>query len=106
MTQTRKILVTSALPYANSDLHLGHMLEQIQTDIWVRFQNLRGNEALYFCADDAHGTAIMLKAEEKGISPEEHIANIERAHDAGSRDFRSQFPHFHPTHSDENRGVS
>ena len=77
-TQARKILVTSALPYANSDLHLGHMLEQIQTDIWVRFQNLRGNDCLYFCADDAHGTAIMLKAEEKGISAEEHIANIKR----------------------------
>jgi methionyl-tRNA synthetase len=106
MTQTRKILVTSALPYANSDLHLGHMLEQIQTDIWVRFQNLRGNEALYFCADDAHGTAIMLKAEEKGISPEEHIANIKRDHEAASRDFHIQFTHFHSTHSDENRELS
>src|SRR5690606_34526421 len=106
MTQTRKILVTSALPYANSDLHLGHMLEQIQTDIWVRFQNLRGNEALYFCADDAHGTAIMLKAEEKGISPEEHIANIKRDHESVSRDFHIQFTHFHTTHSDENRELS
>ncbi len=105
-TQARKILVTSALPYANSDLHLGHMLEQIQTDIWVRFQNLRGNEALYFCADDAHGTAIMLKAEEKGISPEEHIANIKRDHESVSRDFHIQFTHFHTTHSDENRELS
>ncbi len=106
MTQTRKILVTSALPYANSDLHLGHMLEQIQTDIWVRFQNLRGHEALYFCADDAHGTAIMLKAEERGISPEEHIANIKRDHEAVSKDFHIDFTNFHSTHSDENRELS
>jgi methionyl-tRNA synthetase len=106
MTQARKILVTSALPYANSDLHLGHMLEQIQTDIWVRFQNLRGNECLYFCADDAHGTAIMLKAEEKGITAEEHIANIKRDHEAVSAGFNINFTNFHSTHSDENRELS
>lgn len=106
MTQARKILVTSALPYANSDLHLGHMLEQIQTDIWVRFQNLRGNDCLYFCADDAHGTAIMLKAEEKGITPEEHIANIKRDHEAVSAGFNINFANFHSTHSDENRELS
>ena len=107
MTQSpRKILVTSALPYANSDLHLGHMLEQIQTDIWVRFQNLRGNDCLYFCADDAHGTAIMLKAEEKGISPETHIANIKRDHEAVSKGFNINFAHFHSTHSEENRELS
>ncbi len=103
---TRKILVTSALPYANSDLHLGHMLEQIQTDIWVRFQNLRGNDCLYFCADDAHGTAIMLKAEEKGITAEEHIANIKRDHEAVSAGFKINFANFHSTHSDENRELS
>ncbi|RYY73378.1 MAG: methionine--tRNA ligase [Gammaproteobacteria bacterium] len=105
-TDIRKILVTSALPYANSDLHLGHMLEQIQTDIWVRFQNLRGNECLYFCADDAHGTAIMLKAEEKGISPEEHIANIKRDHETVSAGFNIDFANFYSTHSDENRDLS
>lgn len=102
----RKILVTSALPYANSDLHLGHMLEQIQTDIWVRFQNLRGNDCLYFCADDAHGTAIMLKAEEKGITAEEHIANIKRDHESVSAGFNINFANFHSTHSDENRELS
>ncbi len=105
-TAARKILVTSALPYANSDLHLGHMLEQIQTDIWVRFQNLRGNDCLYFCADDAHGTAIMLKAEEKGISPEEHIANIKRDHEAVSAGFNINFANFYSTHSEENRELS
>ncbi|RYY04311.1 MAG: methionine--tRNA ligase [Gammaproteobacteria bacterium] len=105
-TPVRKILVTSALPYANSDLHLGHMLEQIQTDIWVRFQNLRGNDCLYFCADDAHGTAIMLKAEEKGITAEEHIANIKRDHEAVSAGFNINFANFYSTHSDENRDLS
>ncbi len=105
-TNARKILVTSALPYANSDLHLGHMLEQIQTDIWVRFQNLRGNDCLYFCADDAHGTAIMLKAEEKGITAEEHIANIKRDHEAVSAGFNINFTNFYSTHSDENRDLS
>ena len=72
----RNILVTSALPYANGPLHLGHMLEQVQTDIWVRFQNSRGNQCLYVCADDAHGTAIMLAAEKLGITPEQHIDAI------------------------------
>lgn len=106
MTQARKILVTSALPYANSDLHLGHMMEQIQTDIWVKFQNLRGNDCLYVCADDAHGTAIMLKAEEKGITAEEHIANIKRDHEGVSRDFHVEFHNFHTTHSEENRELA
>ncbi|HAB06991.1 MAG TPA: methionine--tRNA ligase, partial [Alcanivorax sp.] len=72
----RKILVTSALPYANGPIHLGHLLEYIQTDIWVRFQKLRGEQCLYVCADDAHGTAIMLKAEEKGITPEQQIEQV------------------------------
>jgi len=105
-THIRKILVTSALPYANSDLHLGHMLEQIQTDIWVRFQNLRGNDCLYFCADDAHGTAIMLKAEEKGITAEEHIANIKRDHECVSAGFNINFANFYSTHSEENLELS
>jgi methionyl-tRNA synthetase len=103
---TRKILVTSALPYANSDLHLGHMLEQIQADIWVRFQQLRGNDCLYFCADDAHGTAIMLKAEEKGITAEEHIAKIKQDHEAVSAEFNINFANFYSTHSPENRDLS
>lgn len=106
MSQIRKILVTSALPYANSDLHLGHMLEQIQTDIWVRFQNMRGHKCTYVCADDAHGTAIMLKAEEKGISAEEHIAAIKKGHESVSQAFGIGFDNFHSTHSDENRELS
>ena len=80
----RKILVTSALPYANGPIHLGHLLEYIQTDIWVRFQKLRGEQCLYVCADDAHGTAIMLKAEEKGITPEQQIEQVKAEHE---RDF-------------------
>ena len=75
-TTPRKILVTSALPYANGSLHLGHLLETIQTDIWVRFQQQRGNDCIYVCADDAHGTAIMLTAEKNGITPEPQIANV------------------------------
>ena len=75
-TSPRKILVTSALPYANAPLHLGHMLEQVQADIWVRFQKSRGHDCLYVCADDAHGTAIMLAAEKQGIAPEQHIEQI------------------------------
>src|SRR3546814_14042109 len=78
-TKPRKLLVTSALPYANGPIHLGHLLEYIQTDIWVRFQKLSGNDCIYVCADDAHGTAIMLKAEENGISPEQQIANVKRS---------------------------
>ena len=75
----RKILVTSALPYANGPIHLGHLLEYIQTDIWVRFQKLRGQQCTYVCADDAHGTAIMLKAEENGVTPEQQIAQVKPA---------------------------
>jgi methionyl-tRNA synthetase len=74
MSSKRQILVTNALPYANAALHLGHVLEYTQTDVWVRFQRMRGHECYYLSADDAHGTAIMLKADEKGITPEEHIA--------------------------------
>ncbi|GHD32783.1 methionine--tRNA ligase [Parahalioglobus pacificus] len=99
----RNILVTSALPYANGPLHLGHMLEQVQTDIWVRFQNSRGNQCLYVCADDAHGTAIMLAAEKLGITPEQHIDAIRQLHMKDSADFLIDFANFHSTHSDENR---
>ena len=99
----RDILVTSALPYANGPLHLGHLLEQVQTDIWVRFQRSRGHDCLYVCADDAHGTAIMLAAEKLGITPEEHIGTIHAHHAQDSAAFLIDFANFHSTHSEENR---
>ncbi|WP_341937718.1 methionine--tRNA ligase [Marinimicrobium sp. C2-29] len=102
----RKILVTSALPYANGDLHLGHLMEQIQTDIWVRFQKLRGHHCLYVCADDAHGTAITLKAEQLGLSPEQHIEKMHAAHKAVSEGFLIEHDNFHTTHSAENRELA
>jgi len=102
----RKILVTSALPYANGGIHLGHLMEAIQTDIWVRLQNLRGNDCVYVCADDAHGTAIMLSAEQQGISPEQLIDNISREHQKGFADFLIHFDNFHSTHSTENKLLS
>ncbi|UTF60067.1 methionine--tRNA ligase [Gilvimarinus sp. DA14] len=106
MTTRRKIMVTSALPYANGELHLGHLMEQIQTDIWVRFQKLRGHECHYFCADDAHGTAITLKAEEQGISPEQHIENMHAAHKAVSEGFLIGHDNYYTTHSPENRELA
>ncbi|WP_049721415.1 methionine--tRNA ligase [Gilvimarinus polysaccharolyticus] len=106
MSTRRKIMVTSALPYANGELHLGHIMEQIQTDIWVRFQNLRGHECHYFCADDAHGTAITLKAEEQGISPEEHIKKMHAAHLEVSQGFLVQHDNYYTTHSSENRELA
>ena len=99
----RKILVTSALPYANAPLHLGHMLEQVQTDIWVRFQRSRGHTCRYVCADDAHGTAIMLSAEAANRTPEAHIAAIQTRHEQDSAGFLIDFDHYHSTHSPENR---
>jgi methionyl-tRNA synthetase len=101
--ESRKILVTSALPYANGPLHLGHLLEQVQTDIWVRFQKSRGHDCLYVCADDAHGTAIMLTAEKRGITPEQQIDSIRREHMRDSAGFLIGFDNFHTTHSEENR---
>ena len=103
---SRKILVTSALPYANAPLHLGHMLEQVQTDIWVRFQRSRGNHCQYVCADDAHGTAIMLSAEKQGVTPEAHIGNIKALHEADSAGFYISFDNYHSTHSPENKAWS
>ncbi|MHB1678006.1 MAG: methionine--tRNA ligase [Sulfuriferula sp.] len=100
---TRKILITSALPYANGAIHLGHLLEHIQTDIWVRFQKMRGHECYYICADDTHGTPIMLRAESEGITPEALIA---RVHDEHLRDFTGfhiAYDNYHSTHADENR---
>ncbi|WP_299580128.1 methionine--tRNA ligase [uncultured Microbulbifer sp.] len=106
MPDTRKILVTSALPYANGSLHLGHILEYIQTDIWARFQRTRGNDCLYICADDAHGTAIMLKAEQLGLTPEQHIANMQAEHERDFTDFLIGVDNYHSTHSEENRELS
>jgi methionyl-tRNA synthetase len=102
----RKILVTSALPYANGPIHLGHLLEYIQTDIWVRFQKQRGVNCTYVCADDAHGTAIMLRAEKEGITPEQLIDNMRAEHQADFRDFLIKFDNYHSTHSPENRELS
>ena len=102
-TTPRNILVTSALPYANAPLHLGHMLEQAQTDIWVRFQRSRGHHCRYVCADDAHGTAIMLSAEVASRTPEDHIAAIQAQHERDSAGFLIQFDQYHSTHSPENQ---
>jgi methionyl-tRNA synthetase len=106
MSEPRQILVTSALPYANGSIHLGHMLEYIQTDMWVRFQKLRGNQCIYVCADDAHGSAIMLRAEKEGITPEQLITNVQAEHSADFADFLVEFDNFHSTHAEENRELS
>lgn len=107
MAQTqRKILVTSALPYANGSIHLGHMLEHIQTDIWVRFQKMRGHLCTAVCADDAHGTAIMIKAAQNGITSEELIDGVRQEHMADFNDFLIGYDNYHSTHSDENREIS
>jgi methionyl-tRNA synthetase len=102
----RTILVTSALPYANGSLHLGHLLETIQTDIWVRYQRLRGHRCFYVCADDAHGTAIMLKAEQLGLTPEQQIARVQAEHEEDFGDFLISFDNYHSTHSRENQHFS
>lgn len=99
----RKILVTGALPYANGELHLGHLMEAIQTDIWVRLQKLRGHDCICVCADDAHGTAIMLSAESQGISPEQLIETVKQHHQRDFADFLVEFDNYHSTHSEENR---
>jgi len=100
---TRKILVTSALPYANGPIHLGHLVEYIQTDIWVRFQKLQGNQCYYVCADDAHGTPIMLKAREEGTEPETLIERVGREHQRDFAAFHVAFDNYYTTHSEENR---
>ena len=102
----RKILVTSALPYANGPIHLGHMVEYIQTDIWVRFQKMRGHECHYVCADDAHGTPIMLRAQNEGITPEQLISDISKQHQADFADFAIGFDNYYSTHSEENRALA
>ncbi|HTD73820.1 MAG TPA: methionine--tRNA ligase [Steroidobacteraceae bacterium] len=105
MTQRRRILVTSALPYANGSLHLGHILEMILTDIWVRFQKLRGHECYYVCADDTHGTPIMLKAQSEGITPEQLIAQVNTEHQRDLNDMLIGMDNFGSTHSAENRAL-
>jgi len=102
----RDILVTNALPYANGDLHLGHILEHIQSDIWVRFQRLQDNNCTYICGEDAHGTSIMLKAEEEGISPEELIEQVRVSHEEDFKAFNISHNNYHTTHSEENRYYS
>ncbi len=102
----RKILITSALPYANGPTHLGHLLEYIQTDIWSRFQKLQGHEAYYVCADDAHGTPIMLNAQKQGITPEEMVKNVSIERQRDFADFNIKFDNYHSTHSQENKELS
>ncbi len=101
--QTRKILVTSALPYANGSIHLGHLLEHIQTDIWTRFQRMRGHTCYSVCADDAHGTPVMLKAQQLGITPEQMVAQTRDEHHQDLIDFGVNYDNYHVTHSDENK---
>ncbi len=105
-TDPRKILVTCALPYANGSIHLGHMLEHIQADVWVRYQRLRGNTVNFICADDAHGTPIMLKAQQLGIKPEDMIAEVQKEHEQDFAGFNISFDNYHSTHSDENRELA
>ncbi|MBN8464536.1 MAG: class I tRNA ligase family protein, partial [Dechloromonas sp.] len=103
---SRKILVTSALPYANGAIHLGHLVEYIQTDIWVRFQKMRGNECWYVCADDTHGTPIMLRAEQEGITPEALIARVHGEHARDFAGFLVGFDNYYTTHSAETRACA
>jgi len=103
---TRKILVTSALPYANGSIHLGHLVEYIQTDIWVRFQKMQGHTVHYVCADDTHGTPIMLRAEKEGITPEALIAKVHTEHKQDFDEFLVEFDNYHSTHSEENRELA
>ncbi|MGZ8245057.1 methionine--tRNA ligase [Methylomagnum sp.] len=103
MNPPRKILVTSALPYANGPIHLGHLVEYIQTDIWVRFQKMRGHDCHYVCADDTHGTPIMLRAEKEGITPEALIARVKSEHERDFQGFHVEFDHYYSTHSPETR---
>ena len=106
MSTQRKLLVTSALPYANGNIHLGHMVEHIQTDVWVRFQKMRGHECYYVCADDTHGTPVMLAAQKKGISPEDMIAQVREDHLADFTGFGIGYDNYYTTHSEENRELS
>ena len=101
----RRLLVTSALPYANGHIHIGHLVEYLQTDIWVRFQKLRGRRCIYICADDTHGTAIMIRARQEGIREEELIAKMQQAHVADFAGFQIEFDNYGSTNSPETREV-
>ena len=103
---SRKILVTSALPYANGSIHLGHLVEYIQTDIWVRFQKMQGHTVHYVCADDTHGTPIMLRAEKEGVTPEALIEGVHKEHSADFDDFLVTFDNYYSTNSVENKTLS
>lgn len=106
MSQKRKILITSALPYANGPIHLGHLVEYIQTDIWARFQKMRGHACHYICADDTHGTPIMLRAEKEGITPEALIARVQKEHERDFAGFHIAFDNYYSTHSNETRELA
>ena len=103
MTKQRKILVTSALPYANGEIHIGHLVEYIQTDIWVRFQKMRGHDCIYICADDTHGTPIMIRAKTEGITPDELVNKMHKKHAADFYDFEIRFDNYYSTNSPENK---
>ncbi len=103
---TRKLFVTTALPYANANFHIGHIMEYIQADIWVRFQRMRGAEVAFVCADDAHGAAIMIAAEQAGVSPEEFVAKIAAGRSRPLEGFGIHFDHWHNTDSPENTELS
>ncbi|MGI9516728.1 MAG: class I tRNA ligase family protein, partial [Pirellulaceae bacterium] len=105
-TDQRKILVTAALPYANGPIHLGHMVEHVQTDIWVRFQRLRGHNCVFMWADDTHGTAIMKSARSAGISEEEFIDRMSQEHQRDFHDFSISYDHYGSTHSEANREIA
>jgi methionyl-tRNA synthetase len=102
----RRVLVTSALPYANGAIHLGHLVEYIQTDVWVRFLKMQGHEVHYVCADDTHGTAIMLRAEKEGITPEALIGRVLEEHKRDFAGFNVAFDNYYTTHSEETRALS
>lgn len=106
MTSERKMLVTSALPYANGHLHLGHLVEHIQTDIWVRTHKMLGIQCISVCGDDAHGTPIMLKAEQLGITPEALTAEIKLSHEKDFKAFAIDYDYYHTTHSPENQALA
>jgi methionyl-tRNA synthetase len=103
---SRKIIVTSALPYANGPIHIGHLVEYVQTDIWVRFQKMQGNECLYFCADDTHGTPVMISSKRQGVTPEQLIEKVHKEHLRDFNGFEIEFDNYYTTHSQENRQLS
>ena len=105
MSQPRRILVTAALPYANGPIHIGHLVEYLQTDIWVRFQKLRGNRCIYLCADDTHGTAIMMSAERENCSEADFIARVQLEHERDFAGFGIEFDNYGSTNSAENEAL-